>query len=94
MSYIKRVMPMENYRLFLEMETGSTVTVELKNKLETARFGDLADEKLFRTATTDGDFVIWQDGHFVLKISVKELLDVVMTDRQRHPGQSGYGKSI
>lgn len=91
MPYIKRVMPLENYRLFLEMETGSTVTVELKSKLETVRFGELSDRNLFQTATTDGDFVIWQDGHYTLKVSVKELLDVVMADRKNHPGQPGYG---
>lgn len=77
MSSIKRVMPMEDYRLFVEMETGSTAVVEFKNKLETARFTALSDKPFFASAVTDGDYVIWSDQKHTLKISIKELLDVL-----------------
>ena len=42
MSYIKTVIPMKDYRLFMKMEGGSTATVDLSAKLHTAKY-ELAD---------------------------------------------------
>lgn len=47
MNYIKTVLPMKDYRLFMEMESGSTVTVDLSGKLHTMKFAGLADEAFF-----------------------------------------------
>jgi len=36
----------------------------------------LADERMFRSARTDGDYVVWGDGR--IRLTAKELLDVVL----------------
>ncbi|MEA4845716.1 MAG: DUF2442 domain-containing protein [Clostridiaceae bacterium] len=76
MSYIKAVLPMKDHRLFMEMEGGSTVTVDLSGKLQTMKYAELADEVFFRTAATDGDYVLWGGGR--LRLTVGELMDVIL----------------
>ena len=76
MRFIKAVVPLKDYRLFLELESGSTVTVDLSVKLDTLRYGDLADPLLFQTAKTDGDFVIFGDGQ--VRLTARELSDVAL----------------
>ncbi|HOE57911.1 MAG TPA: DUF2442 domain-containing protein [Bacillota bacterium] len=76
MSYIKTVLPMKGYRLFMEMKGGSAVIVDFSNKLHTVKYAELAEEAFFRTAATDGDYVIWDDGR--LRLTVNELMEVVL----------------
>lgn len=76
MSYIKAVLPMKDRRLFMEMEGGSTVTVDLSGKLRTAKYAELDDETLFFTAETDGDYVIWGGGR--IRLTVNELMEVIL----------------
>jgi hypothetical protein len=76
MGYIKSVRPLPGYRLHMEMESGSLVIVDLSQKLGTAKYAELADETLFQTATTDGDYVIWGDGR--VRLTVYELMEVVL----------------
>lgn len=76
MNYIKTVLPMKDYRLFMEMESGSIVIGDLSNKLSTMKYAELADEAFFKTATTDGDYVVWGDGR--LRLTVNELMEVVL----------------
>lgn len=76
MSYIKAVLPLKDHRLFLEMEGGSTAIVDLSGKLQTAKYAELADERFFKTAETDGDYVVWGGGR--LKLTVNELMEVIL----------------
>lgn len=76
MSYIKSAVAMKDHRLFMEMESGSSVTVNLSVKLKTMKYLELADEDFFMTAKTDGDYVIWGDGR--LRLTVNELMEVVL----------------
>lgn len=76
MSYIKVAVPMSDYRLFMYMESGSNVIVDLSCRLHTMRYEALQDEMLFKTAKTDGNYVIWGNGS--VKVSAAELLDVVL----------------
>ncbi|MEA4946984.1 MAG: DUF2442 domain-containing protein [Oscillospiraceae bacterium] len=76
MSFIKTVVPMKDYRLFMEMESGSSVTVDLSCKLNTIKYAALADEEFFNTVRTDGDYVVWGGGR--LKLTVNELMEVVL----------------
>ncbi|NLA13249.1 MAG: hypothetical protein GX867_03285, partial [Tissierellia bacterium] len=55
MSYIKAIVTMKDYRLFMNMESGSVVIVDLSVKLNTMKYKELADERMFRSARTDGD---------------------------------------
>lgn len=76
MRYIRAVLPLKDYRLFMEMEGGSTATVDLSGKLRTAKYAELAETAFFRTAETDGDYVIWGGGR--LRLTVNELMEVVL----------------
>ena len=76
MGYIKSVQPMENYRLYMEMEGGSTVTVDLTSKLHTIKYAELKDADFFKNVATDGDYVIW--GEDRLRLTVNELMEVVL----------------
>jgi hypothetical protein len=76
MNYIKTVLPMKDYRLFMEMESGSIVIADLSGKLCTMKYAELADEAFFKTATTDGDYVVWGGGR--LRLTVNELMEVVL----------------
>jgi len=67
---------MKDYRLFMEMEGGSTATVDLSAKLHTAKYAELADIGFFNTAVTDGDYVIWGGGR--LRLTVNELMEVIL----------------
>jgi hypothetical protein len=67
---------MKDYRLFMEMESGSSVTVDLSVKLKTMKYAELSDEVFFKTAKTDGDYIIWGDGR--LRLTVNELMEVVL----------------
>ncbi len=76
MAYLKSITPLEDYRLFLEMTSGSVAIIDLSKKLDTARFYSLRDEALFKTVVTDGDYVIWGDG--AVRATVKELINVLL----------------
>lgn len=84
MSYIKAIIPMKDYRLFMDMESGSVVIVDLSVKLNTMKYKELTDEKVFCSVKTDGDYVFWGDGR--VKVTVNELLDVVLMGE--YPKQS------
>ncbi|MCF4151723.1 DUF2442 domain-containing protein [Dethiosulfovibrio sp. F2B] len=78
--FIKSVMPLNDWRLFVEMETGSLMVVDLSHKLDTARFGDLRDFEFFRSVSTDGDIVLWGGGR--VRLTARELMDVVFVDKK------------
>ena len=70
MSQIKRITLKEDYKLEALLDNGSSITLNLKPRLGTVRFGLLADPELFSRATTDGSFIRWEDR---VEISVNEL---------------------
>ena len=74
--YIRAVIPLKDYRLFMELESGSSVIVDLSTKLKTIKYLPLSDTNMFETAETDGDYVMWGGGQ--TKVSVKELMDLVL----------------
>jgi len=74
MGYVRSVISLEGYRLLIELNTGSSITVDLSPKLKTARFAELADQSVFNNVKVDSETIIWGDG--VLKIPVFELIDV------------------
>jgi len=76
MNYIKSVLSMKGYRLFMEMESGSSLIIDLSVKLNTMKYKELTDEALFKTASTDGNYVIWGGGR--VRLTVKELMEVAL----------------
>jgi hypothetical protein len=61
MSQIKNVVPHEGYKLELFLDNGSSVTLNMESRLQTLRFGMLADKEFFKQATTDGKYIRWDD---------------------------------
>jgi len=78
MPFIKSIVPLNDWRLFVEMETGSVIVVDMSRKLDTARYGDLRNMALFRSVTTDGEVISWGNGR--ITITVRELMEAVFVD--------------
>ncbi|MFA9422744.1 MAG: DUF2442 domain-containing protein [Sedimentibacter sp.] len=76
MNYIQSVSPLPNYCLEVEMENGSSATVDFKPRLNSARYMVLKDEEIFKNVSTDGNYVIWQNG--LVKITAKEIVGVLL----------------
>ncbi len=74
--YIKAITPLKGYRLFLDMESDSSVIVDLSVKLNTMKCRELTNEALFRDVTTDGNYVIWGGGR--VKLTINELMEIVL----------------
>lgn len=73
MSRIMQVLPKEDYRLEVQLDNGSSVILNLKNKLGTVRFGMISDIELFRRASTDGSYIRWDNK---VEISVNEVFQL------------------
>ena len=73
LSYIKKVIPREDYHLEVQMDNGSSVILDLKSRLGTVRFGMISDVELFRRASTDGSYIRWDNK---LEISVSEVFQL------------------
>jgi hypothetical protein len=72
-SQIKSITLKADYRLEALLDNGSSITLNLKPRLGTVRFGLLADPEFFSRATTDGSFIRWGDR---VEISVNELFQL------------------
>jgi len=72
-SQIVKVVPKEHYCLEIQLDNGSSVHLSLKNRLETIRFGILADTELFKKATTNGICISWEGK---LEISLSEAFQI------------------
>ncbi|MDR3584730.1 MAG: DUF2442 domain-containing protein [Desulfosporosinus sp.] len=73
MSRIKSVVPKEDFRLEVLLDNGSSVTLNLKSRLQTVRFGMLSDKQFFKTATTDGIWIRWDNK---IEISISEVFQL------------------
>lgn len=73
MSQIKSVVPKEDYKLEVFLDNGSSITLSLESRLQTVRFGMLADKEFFKQATTDGSYIRWDNK---IEISVNEVFQL------------------
>jgi len=73
MSLIQSIAIKDDYRLEALLDNGSSITLNLKSRLGTVRFGLLADPTFFATAKTDGCFIRWGS---MVEISVSELFQL------------------
>ncbi len=82
--YFKSVSTLPDYRMDVTMGTGTTIHFDFRSRLKTARFGMLRDEELFRSAHTDGNYLIFSKaGKMPLKITASEFMDLVLIDRTK-----------
>ena len=70
MSYIKEVVPKDDYRVEVILDNGSSVMLNLESRLQTVRFGMLSNKQFFKTATTDGSCIRWGNK---VEISLSEV---------------------
>ncbi|MHB1404442.1 MAG: DUF2442 domain-containing protein [Desulfitobacteriaceae bacterium] len=73
MTDIKSVIPREDYRLEVQLKNGSTIILNLEDRLHSVRFGMLADKSFFQRATTDGTLVKWDNK---IEISASEVFQL------------------
>lgn len=79
MSIIQSVVPLEGFRLLVNFNNGSSLTVDLSAKLKTARFAELSAIELFHNVKADRETIVWGDG--LVKIPLFELIDVAVSAR-------------
>lgn len=73
MSKIKNVEIRDNFCLHVDLENGSSILLNLESRLQTVRFGLLADKDFFKCVSTDGDFIRWGDQ---IEISINEIFQL------------------
>ncbi|MEN6325193.1 MAG: hypothetical protein ABFD18_03145 [Syntrophomonas sp.] len=78
MSEIKTVIPGEDYRLEVLFTNGSSVMLDMADRLNTVRFGLLEDKAFFRRATTDGNIISWDNK---IEISASEVFQLAQSER-------------
>lgn len=84
--YFKNVRAHSDYQLEVTMETGTAIHFDFRSRLNTARFGMLRDEELFRSAHTDGnDLIFSKADRMPVRITASEFMDLVMIDRRKQP---------
>lgn len=73
MRHIKSVKPNKAYCLEIALDNGSSIILNLKDKLETIRFSDLKDHAFFCKAETDGICIRWGN---TVEISLQEAFQL------------------
>lgn len=78
----RTVIPMEDGCLQVEMESGSTVYLDMQRRMQSVRFGLLRNEDVFRSVETDGyRLIFYKDGSEVLEIPAVTFMDLLTVDR-------------
>jgi len=59
---VKKVTPLDDYRLRLQFEAGEVKVFDCKPYLEIGRFSELKNKDLFRTVVVSFDSIEWRNG--------------------------------
>jgi Protein of unknown function (DUF2442). len=73
MNQIENVVPMSDYKLQVLLVNGSSITLNLESRIQTVRFGMLANKEFFQHVTTDGSYIRWSNK---IEISVNEIFQL------------------
>jgi hypothetical protein len=73
LTQIVKVIPTEDYKLEVFLDNGSSITLNLENRLQTVRFSILSDRDFFKKVITDGARLLWEDK---LEISLSEVFQL------------------
>lgn len=78
-STIQAVTPLDHRRLYIEFGSGSVLELNMENRLRAARYYDLNNDAVFRSAVTDGEKIIFDTGtNFELEIFARETMSLAM----------------
>lgn len=70
---IAGLIPKDDYLLEVQLDNGSSIILNMADRLNTVRFALLKDKNFFRQAATDGNFIHWGDK---IDISVTEVFQL------------------
>lgn len=88
--YFKSVCALPEFHLKITMGTNTAIHFDFRSRLNTARFGKLRDEAMFRSVCADGVHLIFcKEGKAPAKITAKEFMDLVLVDRTKISHGSG-----
>ena len=63
----------EEYVVTVRFDNHHSVSLDMEQKLHTARFSELRDKHLFTAAKTDGKSVCWPGG---ISMSISEIMEM------------------
>lgn len=63
-----------DYTLTVRFDNSHSVTIDMKKKLNTARFSELRNEQVFNAAKTDGKSIHWPGG---ISIAISEIVEII-----------------
>jgi len=87
MTSINKVIPKEDYRLEVQFDNSNSVILNFAIRLQTVRFGMLADKAFFLRAITDGDCVRWDNK---IEISASEVFQLAQKKIIRRKDYENY----
>lgn len=80
--FFRKVAPLPDYRLKVELENGSSVCFDFTSRLRSVRFGALLDYEVFKSVHTDGYFLIFcEQQKEKLRIAAEDFIDLLLVDR-------------
>lgn len=80
--FFRSVKPMDDAFLQVEMESGSTVCLDMHRRLQSLRFRLLRNKDVFQSVSTDGyRLIFYNDGSEALEISADTFMDLLAVDR-------------
>jgi len=74
MPTILSICPLEGHRIEINFVNGNSVILNMTSKLRTIRFEPLKDKRLFESAITDGESIMWNS---MIEISTTEIFQLV-----------------
>ena len=89
--FFKSVKPLPRHKLEVVMQTDTHIVFDFTSRLGTMRFGALADDELFNSARTDGNFILFgEPGAPKIRIGPTDFADLILVDRTSDGPE--YGK--
>jgi hypothetical protein len=76
---ISEVKAQENGVLLVSFDSGNSITLDMKPRFGSYRFGVLSNPEVFASADTDGSFVHWyKNGMVVAELGYGEIMIMVL----------------
>lgn len=76
---IIQVEPLENGIMRVVFDTGNCVTMDMKPRFNSFRFGVLENPHVWKTADTDGSFIYWyKNGMTVAELAYNEIIKMTL----------------
>lgn len=76
---ITMVEPLENGILKVTFDTGNCVTIDMKPRFSSFRFGALENPRIWETVNTDGIFILWyKNGMTIAELAYNEVMKMIL----------------